>query len=223
MKPSVIFLSLFFLFSVSAFAQGNLLSGPDRRLPLSVLPSTVTIDLDDGAGSGTVIQNGKDVSYILTCDHVVKGEKSITVMREHLPDLEAKIVLESSKLDLALLEVPGSLPTAEMITDEVMEGEGEVIAGAPFEIGVLLTQGFVGPKQDDGSILGTAAAWPGVSGGGVYVDHGGWRLAGVAQAIMQVPTTDGKGKAGSAIQSIGQISFFIPLNKVRAFLKEFHG
>lgn len=96
-------------------------------------------------GSGFIIS--KD-GYILTNSHVVDGAKKITVKTSDKQELEAKLVGNDPKTDIALLKVNATnLPAVKIGNPDNLEvGEWVAAIGAPFGFTNTVTQGIVSAK-----------------------------------------------------------------------------
>ncbi len=96
-------------------------------------------------GSGFIIS--KD-GYILTNSHVVDGAKKITVKTTDKQELEAKLIGNDPKTDIALLKVnANNLPVAKIGDPDKLEvGEWVAAIGAPFGFTNTVTQGIVSAK-----------------------------------------------------------------------------
>ncbi|MEJ5915066.1 S1C family serine protease [Pseudokineococcus sp. 1T1Z-3] len=192
----------------------------------AVLPSTVSIEITSGAGSG----NGSgfvlsEDGYIVTNNHVVapavESSGRIRVLLSDGTREIATIVGRTTDYDLAVLQIDrqGLVPLAFASTEDVRVGDPVVAIGAPLGLASTVTsgivsalnrpvvagesaseQGFINAVQTD------AAINPGNSGGPL-VDLTG-AVVGVNSAIAQTASLGGVGG------SIG-LGFAIPADQVR--------
>lgn len=209
--------------------------------PRDILRYSVEVKSPYGSGSGTVIGHttsviaGKTVTYslILTCDHVMNGdfekpESAVgLVLKPGEEPIAATVVQHDAGLDLAVLQVRADWPVAPISWDDVAPGEPEIIAGSPLAEGIVLSQGFFGQKhpmlgketgENHTVQQGSAAIWPGDSGGGVWVFRDGWKLAGVAEAGRMYPA---RGPEGIVVGALADtVSMFVPMSVLQTFLRQ---
>lgn len=143
--------------------------------------STVQVKVENGAGSGVVVQEGEE-SLILTANHVVKDE-GMTVN-----GLPATIVLRDEKRDLALIKVKQRLPAITISEERPDIGSPVMVIGCPYGQCFAVTQGYIssGPDQEGHTTI-SATAYPGNSGGPVLWYSSlrrKWVLAGIVQGIF---------------------------------------
>jgi hypothetical protein len=63
---------------------------------------------------------------------------------------------------------------------------------------------------------GTASMYPGNSGGGVFVNHGGWKLAGLAELVWSW----GVGAGFARVPMLAStVSYFVSMKNIRLFLE----
>jgi Do/DeqQ family serine protease len=141
-------------------------------------------------GSGVVVTAS---GRILTNAHVVKDADDITVTLHDGNDYEAKVVGIDTKVDLAVLQLKGTLPPLKPVTfgDSSALRLGEVVLaiGDPFGVGKSVTMGIVSAKGRGGMgieeyedfIQTDAAINPGNSGGALVNLKG--ELVGINTAI----------------------------------------
>lgn len=185
-----------------------------------VLPSVVSIAVDDIGGSGFVLS---DDGYILTNNHVVStaGEGDEIVLAFHDGTTgTAEVVGRSPSYDLAVLltESDGLRPVVMGDSGSVTVGDEVVAIGSPLGLEGTVTSGIVSARNrpvtagsiDDQSYINAiqtdAAINPGNSGGPL-VDRSG-RVIGVNSAIASLG-----GIAGDT-GSIG-LGFAIPIDQAR--------
>lgn len=196
----------------------------------SVLPTVVSIAIDDGAGqgsgSGFVIRPD---GYIMTNNHVaapaVDGG-SLTVFFEDGSSADATIVGRNSAYDLAVLKVDvADLPVARLgDSDQVDVGDIAVAIGAPLGLEGTVTSGIISSKDRPvtaggegelayiNAIQTDAAINPGNSGGPLLNSSG--QVIGINSAIATLAPSF-TGEAGS----IG-LGFAIPVNSARRIAEE---
>ena len=214
-------------------AAGPALLPASPAQPREVLKWSAKIDVPGGSGSGTVIGNvrfsiaGKPQTFslVLTCAHVVTQDFQKPVWRHPKVDYlghtyRGTVVATDAKLDLSLIMVRQHWGPAPLYWGHVIPGDPELISGAPMGTNIALTQGAVVGKVPHSvhglsGWQGSAPAYPGNSGGGAYVYRGGWRLAGVLQAVLGVHSGP-----HAPTQLFPDISYFIPMTVVRKFLAE---
>lgn len=163
-----------------------------------------------GAGSGVIIaENG----LILTCEHVISGAGSITVVLTDGREYTASVYGQDSWSDLALLKIEASgLRTAEIRStvtkedvaykDYLAVGEEVIAIGNPLgELGGSVSNGIISALGRKVSIEGVpmtlmqtnAAVNPGNSGGGLFNMYG--ELIGIVNAKSTGDSVEGIGFA----------------------------
>jgi serine protease Do len=178
---------------------------PQRRRDANSLGSGVIID-----PSGLIVTNA----------HVVKGADTITVVLADRRELEASLLLEDAKTDLAILRVDagGPLPFVEMRDSDSLEVGDLVLAiGNPFGVGQTVTMGIVSALARTNVGIGDysffiqtdASINPGNSGGALIGVDG--KLVGVNTAIYSA-------NRGPSAGSVG-IGFAVPSNMVRTVVR----
>ncbi|UQA60004.1 trypsin-like peptidase domain-containing protein [Polyangium aurulentum] len=177
---------------------------------LGGLPPGVAPRLQRALGSGFIVS---PEGMILTNSHVVHGSKEVRVELSSGRAVDATVVGEDEKLDVALLAAKGAkgLPVVALGTsEEVRVGEYVVAIGNPFGLGHTVTLGIVSAKERvlgvgpfDRLIQTDASINPGSSGGPLFDTRG--RVVG----INTVMHAQGQG-----------IGFAIPIDDVRAILPE---
>ena len=166
-----------------------------------------------GAGSGFVVDSE---GYIATNQHVIEGAEEIVVTLQSGEQLEAEVIGQDERTDLALLRIdaPDELTALEFgDSDRARVGEWVLAIGNPFGLGGTATAGIIsargrdirsGPYDDFLQI--DAPTNSGNSGGPVFNTAG--EVIGVNTAIYSP-------NGGS----IG-IGFAIPANQAREILDE---
>lgn len=152
------------------------------------LPSVVTIDAEDGHGSGCIISED---GWIVTNHHVI-ADTSLTyeVYFEDGSQRTARIERWEPLFDLALLKVDttGLVPFAIDLSEGIPVGDEVYAIGTPFdvELGATLTKGIISGRRKDGNrtlIQSDVSISPGNSGGAL-VDAQGTLIGIVNQKIF---------------------------------------
>lgn len=152
------------------------------------IPSVVTIDAEDGHGSGCIISSD---GWIVTNHHVISDTSlSYEVYFEDGSQKKAQIERWEPQFDLALLKVDtaGLVPFAIDFSVGIPVGEEVYAIGTPFdvELGATLTKGIVSGRRKDGNrmlIQTDVSISPGNSGGAL-VDENGVLIGIVNQKIF---------------------------------------
>ncbi len=200
---------------------------PDaERRQVELLNATVRVEIASGGyGSGTVV--GK--RHILT-NHHVAGDSGTHTVRAWLSEFgklypvtyQAKAVASDEGKDLALLEIDGEWPglVAPLGEGKLSPGVPVYVAGSPLGKRPHVVSGEVSLPRDDQEVIGlhhmmaTAPVAPGNSGGGCWWRNpqtGRYELVAVTRALATVPI-------GFGAVLLPHMSYFIPMNDVRAFL-----
>lgn len=129
----------------------------------------VTVSTDAGHGSGVIVS---DDGLVITAAHVVEGVNRLNVIFSNGVELEAKVLVQDSKYDVALLKVPGSKYKALPIGKGLSTGLGEeaITIGTPsdIELGQSISKGIISGKRKHDEVLyiqTDVAVSPGNSGG----------------------------------------------------------
>lgn len=140
-------------------------------------------------GSGFVVS---DDGYIITNSHVIAGADQITVRFHDDSELEAKVVGNDTKTDLALLKVKPKKTLAYVPlgdSDKARVGDWVIAIGNPFGLGGTVTTGIISARQRsinagpyDDFIQTDAAINRGNSGGPLFNMHG--EVIGINSAIF---------------------------------------
>lgn len=178
----------------------------------ALLPQTLKVIVNGNVyGSSTVIGYRDSKPLVLTCAHVVAEEGPIIVDGH-----PAHVLLVDPTVDLAVLMLDEHrvYPVATIAAQSPSPGDEELVVGYPLARLESITHGYFGSPQDNVTTQGSAAVYPGNSGGGAYTWHlfGGWQLAGVADAVAI-----GQSEFGRYIAP--NVSFTVSLDVVRKFLK----
>lgn len=164
-------------------------------------------------GSGVVISAD---GFILTNSHVISGAEKIFVAFTDGKEIEAKLIGQDNKTDLALLKVErNNVPyLAFGDSDQLEVGDVVLAIGNPFGIGQTVTMGIVSAKgRENLGILDyedfiqtDAAINPGNSGGALIDGNG--HLVGINTALFS---------RSGGYQGIG---FSVPSNLARKIAEE---
>lgn len=209
MKLKIILTSFLITLALGSSAHAQLPSFADlveKLLPSVVNISTTPIVEDNYAlttpenetlGSGFIISSD---GYIITNQHVIDKAQSINITLSNNERVEAKIIGEDKKTDLALLKID-TLTKLTPVTfgdsDALRVGDWILAIGNPFGLGGSVTSGIVSAKSRDiesGSydnfIQTDAAINQGNSGGPMFNLKG--EVIGVNSAIFS-PTGNSMG------------------------------
>jgi putative serine protease PepD len=201
-------------------------AGSVANIAATVLPSVVTITVEDGGDSGTGSGFVIDTKgHILTNNHVVAGAGDggeIEVVLSNGDTESATVVGRDASYDLAVLKI-GRTDLKPLVlgqSDKVVVGDQVIAVGAPLGLEQTVTTGIVsalnrpvspGVVGDEASFMNAiqtdAAINPGNSGGPL-LDMAG-EVIGVNSAIARVP-----GTTGSTGGNIG-LGFAIPSDQAR--------
>lgn len=140
-------------------------------------------------GSGFVISSD---GYIITNSHVISGAEQITIRFSDDRELEAKLIGEDKKTDLALLKVEPKKALAYVPlgdSDKARVGDWVIAIGNPFGLGGTVTTGIISARQRsinagpyDDFIQTDAAINRGNSGGPLFNIKG--EVIGINSAIF---------------------------------------
>ena len=136
-----------FLFSESIFLNLN----PNNDFKLENIikkstPAVVSIFSSGKSGSGVIVESN---GYILTNEHVISGEKNITILLEDNRIYQAKVIGLDDKTDIALLKIDEeNLPTLKFGNSNRLEvGQQVITIGHPFGLAHTVTTGIVSGKH----------------------------------------------------------------------------
>lgn len=200
-------------------------AGSYQDVIAQVLPSVVTIWIENGNGSGG--QGSGFVyspeGYIVTNQHVAsmaEGDATMSVQFSDGTEVPAEVVGGAVSTDIAVIKVDGTDLASLAVADSnsLVVGDPVVAIGAPLGLSHSVTEGIVsaldrpvvaGESETDSTVTAAiqtdAAINPGNSGGPL-IDVGG-ALVGVNTSIYTVANDEGEGG------SIG-LGFAIPSNQV---------
>ena len=199
-----------------AAAQQETGQGPMQQLPFpfnQMVPQHPQVHAVEARGSGFIIDaNGT----IVTNNHVVQGEKSVTVTLNDGKTYPAKIVGRDPRTDIAVLriDVGHKLPYIQLgNSSNVKPGQWVVAMGNPFGLSSTVTHGIVsaisrniGEGPYDQFIQVDAPINKGNSGGPLFTQQG--KVIGMNTAILS--------PSGG---SIG-IGFAIPSDLIRTVVSQ---
>ena len=167
----------------------------------------------EARGSGFIISAD---GYIVTNNHVVADEKSISVTLDDGTELPAKVIGTDTRTDLALLKVNAGHPLPYLTlgdSDQIRVGEWVIAVGNPFGLGGTVTAGIlsargrdIGDGPYDSFLQIDAPINQGNSGGPLFNQDG--KVVGVNSAIIS--------PSGG---SVG-IGFAIPSNTVKTVIAQ---
>ncbi len=166
-----------------------------------------------GSGSGVIISED---GYIVTCNHVIDGARSIKVIMTDGSTYEANLVGSDASNDIAVIKVDarGFKPVTYGSSSALSVGEQVVAIGNPLgTLGGTVTQGIVSAKDREITIEDVTmrliqtdtAVNPGNSGGALFNMNGD--LVGIVNAKS----------SGSGIEGLG---FAIPLDNVKEIISD---
>ncbi len=107
-------------------------------------------DRPNSLGSGFIIDAEK--GYIVTNGHVLEGADGIQVILHDNTTLDAKLIGEDEKTDVALLQVETDLPLTAVPwgkSDDMRVGDWVLAIGNPFGLGGTVTAGIISARQRD--------------------------------------------------------------------------
>lgn len=166
--------------------------------PASTLQYIVEVDVPGSTGSGFIAYAGGGVTEIITCSHVVHDgdpKKPLPPYADIIyqgATFHGKIVKDDTTNDLAMILVAGVIGSSAPIDlDAVTPGERELVVGSPYGRGIEITEGYTSryvypPGIQQLMIQGSAATWPGNSGGPVFVfepTRHEWEVAGIIDGV----------------------------------------
>ena len=103
-----------------------------KEMLKAIASSVVTIENDEGFGSGSIISAD---GYILTSYHVISGEKTVMIRHGNSEKIKASVERVNKDYDLALLKISGEEFTALRFgnSDKADVGDEVYAAGTPLE------------------------------------------------------------------------------------------
>lgn len=157
------------LFAENAAAQPSWVAVAE-----TATPAVVTIEHDEGAGSGFIVDaNGT----IVTNEHVIQGATGLTITLSSGETFnDAYIIMSDPARDLAILRIMGAgLPYLDLRTTPAEVGENVALIGAPQGLSSTLTTGIVSRKlihEGSRTIQTDVSASPGSSGSPLLDEDG---------------------------------------------------
>jgi hypothetical protein len=180
MRSLSVFLALLVALPCQAQCPGGVCPSPPPRPRLSangVDRCSVLVQVQGGMGSGTCVSAD---GLVLTCAHVVGGNRSAVVTFPTGERFTSSVVAADATDDLAALALDGRAPAATAVA-EAEPGPGETVwgVGYPRGAGPFVHQGpCEGERDTPRPVLRVGyGVQPGDSGGGVFDSRG--RLVGV--------------------------------------------
>lgn len=181
-----------------------------------LLPATVIVKTDVGQGSGVFVgkDEEKNVSYLMTCCHVIDGGTEIKAILSNETELTCTLVGGDDHLDVAILMVTGcNYPIVKLrnTTDApIRMGEDAIAIGNPLGYGLSVSKGIVSATARELNINGTINTLlqidtpinSGNSGGPLFDASG--NLIGIVNA-----KSTGESSSGADIDGMG---YAIPIN-----------
>lgn len=173
-------------------------------------PSVVQVITSGGEGSGVILAPS---GLIVTNSHVMGSDTRATIVTADERRVQASLVRNSEREDLAILEPRGQVGRGALLAEEpdagLRPGDAVFAIGSPFSLRNTVTAGVVSALgRDTGNgvpmIQIDAPINPGNSGGGLFDMRG--RLVGVPTSIY-API---RGNVG--------IGFAVPVSRVRALV-----
>jgi S1-C subfamily serine protease len=185
----------------------------------SIAESSVGIETDGSTGSGTIIAHVGRSSYVLTCEHVVRGYKKARIVYrsgKRFVRVEGTVERSDERKDLSLVRVKKlPLPALSLAPTEPELYERVFVVGSPEGYFGTATESLLCGKDGsngdpDESYQLSGFTSPGGSGGTVGNFNG--QLVGVVTGIRH----DGH-------RPVHGIVFACPLGKIKEFLADGKG
>lgn len=187
---------------------------------LFIAESFVHVENADGNGSGSIIAHGPRNSYVLTCEHVVRGNASVAVVYRdngRFVRRTARVVAADKDTDLALLRVSRRLPRPALplaVREPCLFERALVMGSAAGNFGT----------PGDAIIASTAAAGNGKRRTKDYYQYTGFAVEGISGGILA--NVDGQliGVPGLVERQnnipISCMGYAVRLPVIKAFLDE---
>jgi serine protease Do len=175
----------------------------NKDLIKSLMKSVVTIQHDEGHGSGFLISED---GYIITNYHVIKDKKTVNIQFNESMTLSADVIRGNDQYDVALLKLTGKgfVPMEVFNSDSISPGEDVFAIGTPEDIslGQSVTKGVVSGKRKiaDRVYIQTDVAINSGNSGGPLLNEDGKVIAMVTAKLI-----------GQGIEGIG---FCVPTNTI---------
>lgn len=170
-----------------------------------------------GLGSGVIVQNRKDLHYVLTNNHVVGKADEIVVVLNDGREYPAELVGADERMDLAMV----SFSTGEDIpvamlgdSDELQIGDWVLAVGSPFGFvssvtaGIVSAKGRSGPEDNISDFIQTDAA--------INQGNSGGALVNIRGEVVGINTWIAAPTGGS----VG-LGFAIPINNAKGAIEDF--
>lgn len=176
-----------------------------------VEPAVVRVEVEDGIGSGMVIDK---LGYILTSNHIVEDVQSATIILMDGGQFPGAVVGRDELRDLAIIKITASgfdFPVVILGNSDKLEIAEEVIAigySLGLEGSTTVSKGIISAFRDDEGvryIQTDAALNPGNSGGPLINSEG--EVVGIVTAKIVHEAVEG-------------ISFAITINESKSFIAE---
>lgn len=191
---------------------GDAFSNASAMTVNSVVVITATSSSTTSRASGVIWSSGNDITYILTCYHVIEDSDEIKVTLNDDSTYRAELVGVDAKTDLAVLSIDASdLPSIVLPSSDSELVLGQSVIAIGNALGTLsnsITNGIISSLERTVTVDGvsmellqtSAAVNSGNSGGGLFDLNG--QLIGIVNAK----------KAGATVEGIG---FAIPFDVCR--------
>ncbi|MGD9696482.1 MAG: S1C family serine protease [Thermoleophilia bacterium] len=190
-------------------------AGDDTSLaPLvaATAPSVVQVVSGSSQGSGVILEPS---GLVVTNHHVVQGADQVTIVTSDDRRVQASVVTDDERQDLAILRPAGAVPQGATMAEEpdggLEPGDRVFAIGSPFGLqntvtaGVVSAVGRTNPDNGVPMIQIDAPINPGNSGGGLFDMSG--RLVGIPTSIL-----------GPIRGNVG-IGFAVPVSRVRTLVE----
>jgi len=179
----------------------------NKEMFQTALAAVVTIENEDGFGSGVIISPD---GFVITNYHVIEKEKDISIRIKQDKKVSAIVIRVNKDYDLALLKITGddfkTLPFGNSDSAEI--GDEIFAVGTPLNksLGQTITKGIIsGFREYNGvNLIQTDVSINWGNSGGPVINQNG-RIVGIA--TMKV--------SGKGVEGIG---FCIPANQVQEML-----
>ncbi len=126
-----------------------------KKVQASVVQIYATTNEGTSAGSGVIVN--AEYGYILTCNHVVSGARSIVVELSDNSQYSANLVGTDSSTDLAVVKIK---PNAEKPLTEAVQGKSAGLVAGEYVVAIGNPLGTLGGSVSQGIISATARQIP---------------------------------------------------------------